>query len=67
VATGEQQIAQAVQGAAKDGRISCKAALTIAERLGVTPAEVGRAVNAAGIKIVNCQLGCFGRRRRKDR
>ena len=65
--SGEERIAEAVQGAATEGRISCKAALAIAERLAVSPAAVGRAINAAGIKIIDCQLGCFGRRRTQSR
>ena len=43
-----------------DKRLSCESAFEIAQRLGVEPIAVGRAANHLGIKIVDCQLGCFG-------
>jgi hypothetical protein len=42
-----------------DGRITCAAACRIADELGVPRKEVGRAADRAGIKIKDCQLGCF--------
>ena len=47
---------------AKDKRIPCVKALALAKRLKVKPIEIGRTANEMGIKITNCQLGCFGRR-----
>ena len=44
---------------AKDGKIDCPQALAIARKLNVTPREVGKAIDGLGIKIHNCQLGCF--------
>jgi hypothetical protein len=44
---------------AVDGKLSCAAAMKIAESLGLQPGEVGKAANELGIKIKNCQLGCF--------
>ncbi len=41
------------------GRISCAAARQLAERLGLSYKEVGKAANELGIKIKDCQLGCF--------
>lgn len=41
------------------GRISCAAAQKIAENLGISYKEVGNAANELGIKIKDCQLGCF--------
>ncbi len=48
---------------AKDKRIPCIKALSLAKRLKVKPMEIGRAANELGIKITDCQLGCFGRRK----
>lgn len=48
---------------AKDKRIPCVKALALAKRLKVKPIEIGKAGNELGIKITDCQLGCFGRRR----
>ncbi|HHY38368.1 MAG TPA: hypothetical protein GX507_05510 [Clostridia bacterium] len=51
----------AIREAAKDGRIACPEALSLAHTLGLPPFIIGRAADKAGIKIVGCQLGCFGR------
>lgn len=48
---------------AQNGKISCAQALALAGAAGVPAAEVGRAADAAGVKIANCQLGCFGKER----
>lgn len=50
----------AVKEAAKNGKIACPEALSLANTLGLPPFLVGRAADKAGIKIVGCQLGCFG-------
>ena len=39
--------------------INCKAGLDIANELGIPPKAIGDACNELGIKIGNCQLGCF--------
>jgi len=54
-----EEIEKAVRAAAADGRLPCKKAFDIADRLGVHPLEVGRKADALGIKIAACQLGCF--------
>jgi hypothetical protein len=48
-----------VRRLAAGGKISCRAAFGIAERRGLSVADVGRAIDGMGIKIVACQLGCF--------
>ncbi|MFW6161267.1 MAG: hypothetical protein ACODAJ_00775 [Planctomycetota bacterium] len=58
--TVDERVAEAVRAAAEDGRLACAEALAIAERLEVEPRAVGEAANRLGIKIVACQLGCFG-------
>jgi hypothetical protein len=44
---------------AVNGRLSCAAAREVAEKLGLPYKEVGIAANELGIKIKDCQLGCF--------
>ena len=54
------EIQKAVSEAASgDSRLGCAAALALAGRLGVTPAEIGDAANEKKVRIVNCQLGFF--------
>jgi len=58
--TKEASLEKKVQEAAKQGRLACAVALRLADELGVPPREIGRAADRLGIKIVGCQLGCFG-------
>jgi len=53
------RVKDAVKSSASDGSISCKQALSIADRMEVNPKLVGRAADMQGIKVRNCQLGCF--------
>ena len=39
--------------------ITCVEALGIANTMNIAPKEVGKLCNEIGIKIQNCQLGCF--------
>lgn len=41
------------------GKIDCAQAFSIARELSISPKEVGAAIDELGIKIHNCQLGCF--------
>ena len=43
----------------KDEKIDCIQALAIAKKHNVSPKEVGAEIDKLGIKIHNCQLGCF--------
>ncbi len=54
-----EELAKKVEEKAKDGKLSCKEALGLAQALGVSPSEVGKAANEKKIKIAGCQLGCF--------
>ncbi|NLE23372.1 MAG: hypothetical protein GX624_11435 [Actinobacteria bacterium] len=45
--------------AGDDRRIACADAFRIARDLGVSVADVGRACDELGIKVMQCQLGCF--------
>jgi len=48
-----------ILNASKDGRINCARALGIAKKLKIPPGEVGAKVDELGMRISNCQLGCF--------
>jgi len=37
----------------------CPRAFELAEQLGVEVSEIGRLCNREGVKIAQCQLGCF--------
>ena len=39
--------------------LGCERALALANRLGVSPAVIGRLCNESDVRIVSCQLGCF--------
>lgn len=58
----EQRLISAIIEAAQaaSGQLPCPRAFLIARRLGVTPAQVGAAADAIGIRISRCQLGLFG-------
>lgn len=47
--------------AERDGRVilRCSDAFRIADSLSADLAEIGRICNENGIRIVQCQLGCF--------
>jgi hypothetical protein len=60
---GEVLAAEAADG---DGAISCARAFVLARRLGVPPAELGAAADAAGVRVVKCQLGLFGYGRKAE-
>lgn len=55
----EEQLRQAVRSKAVEGRVTCKVLLETAAETGAPPAEIGRMCNELGIKIRECQLGCF--------
>ncbi len=44
---------------AVDGKLPCSVARKIAEDLNITYKEVGDAADDLGIRIKNCELGCF--------
>ncbi len=43
----------------KDGKITCAVARKLAEDLGVSYEEVGKAADELKVKVHKCQLGCF--------
>ncbi len=54
-----EKVLEAVKNAAPDGRIPCEKAQELAVELGVPIPVIGRALDLAEIKIIQCQLGCF--------
>lgn len=56
---GESVRTAIVETARRDG-LPCAEAHGIAERLGVSPGEVGRAASATSVRLSRCQLGLFG-------
>ncbi len=55
----KDELKEEVLRRAVDGRLSCAVARKIAEGLSLPYKEVGAAANELGIKIKNCELGCF--------
>lgn len=55
----KERIEEAVIESLVDGYLPCAVALNLSRRLNVTTRAVGDAVDTLGIRIVNCQLGCF--------
>jgi len=60
----DKTLADEVRRRAQDGRLPCAVAFAIAEELGVPRIQVGQAADEQGIKITDCQLGCFGQGKR---
>lgn len=60
----DETILREVEKRAPDKRLPCRLALRMAEEMGVGPQRIGEAANRLGVKIVACQLGCFGNKSR---
>lgn len=56
---GSDELAKMLLEASTEGTIPCPAALEIARKTGESPLIVGRTLDDLGIKLVQCQLGCF--------
>ncbi len=55
----KEKITQKVKSLSKDGKISCKQSLRLAEEEGISSRELGELLNELKIKVMGCQLGCF--------
>ena len=53
------ELIEAVKAKAVDGRITCPVLRKLADDLGVPYKVAGEAADQAGIRIKNCELGCF--------
>jgi hypothetical protein len=58
----DKELLEAILGRVRDGRLECKYALELAEELEISPVRIGRICDEENIRIINCQLGCFGTR-----
>jgi hypothetical protein len=52
-------LTEKVKALSKDGKISCKQALKLAEEEGISSRDIGTLLNELKIKVASCQLGCF--------
>lgn len=59
-ATVDDELKQEILNQVKNNSISCKKAEEIAEELGFSIGETGRAIDLLNINITKCQLGLFG-------
>ncbi|HBF42709.1 MAG TPA: hypothetical protein DDW42_03610 [Desulfobacteraceae bacterium] len=57
--TVPEELDRAIRDSLTDGRLFCKSAWDIAERLGIGKMEVSSACEALNIRISSCQLGAF--------
>ncbi|MBD3235798.1 MAG: hypothetical protein GF330_03765 [Candidatus Eisenbacteria bacterium] len=62
----EEALLDEIRPLLRDGRLACRDALALAARLQIKPIEIGRLCDRHQIRIVNCQLGCFGVRRKRE-
>jgi hypothetical protein len=53
------ELKEEIMKRAVGGKLACAVARSIAEELHITYMEVGEAADELGIKIKNCELGCF--------
>ncbi|WP_243371999.1 hypothetical protein [Geotalea sp. SG265] len=54
-----QNLETAVRGAVRDGYVPCPSAWRIAADAGISRLAVGAMIDRLGIRITDCQLGCF--------
>ncbi|HME43727.1 MAG TPA: hypothetical protein VKF36_11615 [Syntrophorhabdales bacterium] len=52
-------LTEKVKALSKDGKISCKQALKLAEEEGISSRDLGNMLNELKVKVMGCQLGCF--------
>jgi hypothetical protein len=55
----QEELKARIRAAAPEGKITCAAALRLAEELPISRQEMGDLLNELKIKITQCQLGCF--------
>lgn len=55
----EEKVRQAIKAEAREERLLCSQAFSIAGELNCELADVGRLCNELGVRITSCQLGCF--------
>ncbi len=55
----QDELKAKIQAAAPENKISCAAAMHLAEELVISRKDMGKLLNELKIKIKQCQLGCF--------
>ncbi|MBC7258257.1 MAG: hypothetical protein H5T65_03335 [Chloroflexi bacterium] len=55
----DSALTDAIRAAARDGRVTCAQLFEIAGRLGRPPMDASAHAEALGVKVAQCQLGCF--------
>jgi hypothetical protein len=55
----KKKLKEEIMKRAGGGKLSCAVARKIAEELHLPYKEVGEAADELGVKIKNCELGCF--------
>ena len=53
------EMTEAIKAKASDGRVTCAVLRKFAEDQGVPYKVAGAAADAAGVRVKNCDLGCF--------
>jgi hypothetical protein len=53
------ELIEAVESHAKEKRIACAEAWRFADERGIPRKRIKALLDAAGIKVIQCQLGCF--------
>lgn len=56
-----EDIKKKVMELVKNGKLTCAEAHRLAEAEGLSLAIIGKVAEGAGVKISDCQLGCFGK------
>ena len=57
----DRALAEEITDSLVEGRLPCPIAFRTAKKLDVIPMAVGNKADDMGIKISNCQMGCFGK------
>jgi hypothetical protein len=55
----KEKVTQKINSLSKNGKISCKQALKLAEEEGISSRDLGTLLNEIKVKVASCQLGCF--------
>ena len=48
-----------IRGLSSEGRLDCAQAFKLAEEFGIPKKQMGKVLDDLGIRVRNCQLGCF--------
>lgn len=54
-----QEMIREAAKAREDNKVACKVLFDLAERTGTPIGQLARICDEMGIRVANCQLGCF--------